>query len=118
LFPHFTLFLPFGNHRIIPIYTPPRHKPSFFLCVTNIQNRVINSGFFWELNITRCRSKCCGKDFCGVFGCGYALLPFWKRLKQSHANIIAVCSDMSSAYTKAIQNHLPEAIMSMTGFMS
>jgi transposase len=39
-----------------------------------------------------------------------ALLPFWKRLKQSRANIIAVCSDMSSAYTIAIQTHLPEAI--------
>jgi transposase len=39
-----------------------------------------------------------------------ALLPFWKRLKKSRANIIAVCSDMSSAYTSAIKNHLPEAI--------
>jgi transposase len=26
-----------------------------------------------------------------------ALLPFWKRLKRSRANIVAVCSDMSSA---------------------
>jgi hypothetical protein len=39
-----------------------------------------------------------------------ALDPFWKRLKKSRANIIAVCSDMSAAYTKAIRNHLPGAI--------
>jgi len=39
-----------------------------------------------------------------------ALDPFWKRLKKSRANIVAVCSDMSAAYTKAIRNHLPEAI--------
>jgi transposase len=39
-----------------------------------------------------------------------ALLPFWKRLKRSRANIVAVCSDMSSAYTSAIRHHLPEAI--------
>jgi transposase len=39
-----------------------------------------------------------------------ALDPFWKRLKKSRAKIIAVCSDMSSAYTSAIRNHLPEAI--------
>jgi Transposase and inactivated derivatives len=41
---------------------------------------------------------------------GDALLPFWKRLKRSRANIIAVCSDMSPAYTKAIKTHLPDAI--------
>ena len=39
-----------------------------------------------------------------------ALIPFWKRLKKSRAQIIAVCSDMSSAYTSAIRSHLPEAI--------
>jgi transposase len=39
-----------------------------------------------------------------------ALLPFWKRLRRSRANIVAVCSDMSSAYTSAIRTHLPEAI--------
>jgi transposase len=39
-----------------------------------------------------------------------ALIPFWKRLRRSRAKIIAVCSDMSSAYTSAIRNHLPEAI--------
>ena len=39
-----------------------------------------------------------------------ALIPFWKRLKRSRANIVAVCTDMSSAYTSAIRTHLPEAI--------
>jgi len=39
-----------------------------------------------------------------------ALDPFWKRLKKSRANIRAVCSDMSAAYTKAIRSHLSEAI--------
>jgi transposase len=39
-----------------------------------------------------------------------ALLPFWKRLRRSRAKIVAVCSDMSSAYTSAIRAHLPEAI--------
>jgi transposase len=39
-----------------------------------------------------------------------ALDPFWKRLKKSRAHIIAVCSDMSAAYTMAIRSHLPEAI--------
>lgn len=39
-----------------------------------------------------------------------ALIPFWKRLKRSRTKIIAVCSDMSPAYTSAIRSHLPEAI--------
>jgi transposase len=38
-----------------------------------------------------------------------ALLPFWKRLRRSRTKIVAVCSDMSSAYTSAIRTHLPEA---------
>lgn len=41
---------------------------------------------------------------------GDALLPFWKRLKRSRAKIVAVCTDMSPAYTKAIRVHLPEAV--------
>jgi transposase len=41
---------------------------------------------------------------------GDALLPFWKRLRRAKANIIAVCSDMSPAYTKAIATHLPDAL--------
>jgi len=39
-----------------------------------------------------------------------ALDPFWKRLKKSQANIVAVRSDMSATYTKAIRSHLPGAI--------
>jgi transposase len=39
-----------------------------------------------------------------------ALKPFWKRLRRSHAKIVAVCSDMSAAYTSAIRSHLPDAI--------
>jgi len=40
---------------------------------------------------------------------GDALIPFWKRLRRSKANIIAVCTDMSPAYTKAVETHLPDA---------
>jgi transposase len=39
-----------------------------------------------------------------------ALDPFWLRLKKSRANIVAVCSDMSSAYITAIKKNLPDAI--------
>jgi len=39
-----------------------------------------------------------------------SLIPFWGRLKRSRANIVAVCSDMSPAYTAAIREHLPEAL--------
>jgi transposase len=39
-----------------------------------------------------------------------ALIPFWRRLRKSRAKIIALCSDMSPAYTSAIRNHLLEAI--------
>jgi len=39
-----------------------------------------------------------------------ALIPFWKRLKASHAKIEAVATDMSPAYTLAIRENLPDAI--------
>jgi transposase len=39
-----------------------------------------------------------------------ALIPFWKRLKKSRTKIVAVCSDMSTAYISAIRAHLPDAI--------
>lgn len=48
--------------------------------------------------------------FVGDGKSGDALIPFWKKFKRSRAKIVAVCSDMSPAYTKAIRNHLPEAI--------
>jgi len=39
-----------------------------------------------------------------------ALLPFWKRLRASHAKIQAVATDMSPAYSAAVEEHLPRAI--------
>lgn len=38
-----------------------------------------------------------------------ALLPFWKRLNYSKACIEAVAMDMSPAYKKAVEEHLPNA---------
>ena len=39
-----------------------------------------------------------------------ALIPFWKRLKASHAKIEAVATDMSPAYILAVRENLPKAI--------
>lgn len=39
-----------------------------------------------------------------------SLLPFWKRLRASHARIKAVATDMSPAYTAAVARNLPRAI--------
>ena len=39
-----------------------------------------------------------------------SLLPFWKRLRSSHAKIEAVATDMSPAYTVAVHDNLPKAI--------
>ena len=39
-----------------------------------------------------------------------ALLPFWKRLRGSHAKIKAVATDMSPAYIAAVRDHLSKAI--------
>jgi transposase len=39
-----------------------------------------------------------------------SLLPFWKRLRGSHARIKAVATDMSPAYTAAVREHLPGAV--------
>ena len=38
-----------------------------------------------------------------------ALVPFWKRVRQSGARIEAVAMDMSAAYIAAVSAHLPEA---------
>jgi len=38
-----------------------------------------------------------------------SLLPFWKRLRASRARIEAVAIDMSEAYIKAVETHVPEA---------
>lgn len=40
-----------------------------------------------------------------------ALLPFWKRLRASHARIRAVATDMSPAYINAVTTHLPKALL-------
>jgi len=40
-----------------------------------------------------------------------ALLPFWKRLRASHAKIEAVATDMSPAYIDAVTTHLPNAAL-------
>jgi transposase len=40
-----------------------------------------------------------------------ALEPFWKKLKASRAKIRAVAIDMSKAYTKAVRENLPNAVL-------
>jgi transposase len=39
-----------------------------------------------------------------------SLLPFWKRLRASHARVAAVATDMSPAYTAAVRENLPGAV--------
>jgi transposase len=39
-----------------------------------------------------------------------ALTPFWKRLRRSGARLQAVATDMSSAYIKAVRDHLPGVV--------
>jgi len=38
-----------------------------------------------------------------------SLLPFWRHLRRSRAQVKAVAVDLSPAYTSAIMTHLPEA---------
>ena len=40
-----------------------------------------------------------------------ALIPFWGRLRASHAKIQAVAIDMSPAYIAAVEGHLPKAAL-------
>ena len=40
---------------------------------------------------------------------GAALLPFFKRLKKSRAKVEAVALDMSPAYIRVVEDHLPKA---------
>lgn len=40
-----------------------------------------------------------------------ALLPFWKRLQASRAKVRAVAIDMSKAYTSAVRENLPDAVL-------
>jgi transposase len=39
-----------------------------------------------------------------------ALVPFWKRLRASHAKVRAVATDMSQAYIQAVRDNLPKAV--------
>jgi transposase len=39
-----------------------------------------------------------------------ALEIFWKRLRRARAKVQAVATDMSSAYTRAVRDHLPRAV--------
>lgn len=39
-----------------------------------------------------------------------ALKPFWRRLRRAHAKVVAVATDMSKAYIRAIRAHLPRAV--------
>jgi transposase len=39
-----------------------------------------------------------------------ALDPFWKQLRRARAKVEAVATDMSPAYTKAVRDHLPDAV--------
>jgi transposase len=42
---------------------------------------------------------------------GEALEPFWRRLKSSRAKVKAVAIDMSNAYTAAVRDNLPDAVL-------
>jgi transposase len=42
---------------------------------------------------------------------GDALEPFWLRLKSSRAKVKAVAIDMSNAYTAAVRDNLPDAVL-------
>ncbi len=42
---------------------------------------------------------------------GDSLIPFWKRLRASHAKVKAVATDMSPAYIDAVTTHLLEATL-------
>ena len=39
-----------------------------------------------------------------------ALTPFWRRLRRARAKIVAVATDMSAAYIRAVRDHLPRAV--------
>jgi transposase len=39
-----------------------------------------------------------------------ALKPFWRRLRRARAKIVAVATDMSKAYIRAVRDHLPNAV--------
>ncbi len=45
-----------------------------------------------------------------------ALMPFWERLRRTHAKIAAVATDMSAAYIGAVAENLPGAALVLDHF--
>ena len=39
-----------------------------------------------------------------------ALTPFWRRVRRARAKIVAVATDMSAAYIRAVRDNLPRAV--------
>ena len=39
-----------------------------------------------------------------------ALTPFWQRVRRARAKIVAVATDMSAAYIRAVRDNLPQAV--------
>jgi|SRR5271168_5121244 len=39
-----------------------------------------------------------------------ALKPFWRRLRRARANVVAVATDLSKAYIRAVRDNLPKAV--------
>jgi transposase len=39
-----------------------------------------------------------------------ALKPFWRRLRRARAKVVAVATDMSKAYIRAVRDNLPKAV--------
>jgi len=39
-----------------------------------------------------------------------ALQPFWRRLRRARAKVVAVATDMSKAYIRAVRDNLPHAV--------
>jgi len=39
-----------------------------------------------------------------------ALKPFWRRLRRARAKVVAVATDMSKAYIRAVRDNLPRAV--------
>jgi transposase len=39
-----------------------------------------------------------------------ALKPFWRRLRRARAKVVAVATDMSKAYIRAVRDNLPQAV--------
>jgi transposase len=47
-----------------------------------------------------------------------ALKPFWRRLRRAHAKVVAVATDLSAAYIRAVRDNLPRAVHVFTSTSS